>query len=89
MKVVVLYRRDSDYGRSVEEFIHEFRRAHGSTEIEEVSLDTPEGAEIQKVYGLVDQPAILALKDDGSMLNMWQGKTLPLMNDVASYVALG
>ena len=30
-------------------------------------------------------PGILALRDDGSVLNAWQGTMLPLMNDVAGH----
>ena len=87
MKVVILYRLDSEHGRRVEEFVHEFRRLHSSVVIEQKDIDTREGAETAQLYDITSPPAILALKDDGSVLNSWQGEILPLMNDVASYVA--
>jgi hypothetical protein len=89
MKVVVLYRRASEHGRMAEEFVHEFRRLHPSVIVEEKDPDTKEGAELAKLYDVTSPPAILALKDDGAVLNTWQGEDLPLMNDVASYVAIG
>jgi hypothetical protein len=33
----------------------------------------------------MQQPAILALRDDGSVLKVWEGATMPLMDEVASY----
>lgn len=89
MKVVILYRRQSEHGRAVEEFIHEFHRLHPGVVVEEKSLDTREGAELARLYDIMSPPGVLALRDDGSVLNSWQGEILPLMNDVASYVAIG
>jgi hypothetical protein len=89
MKVVIVYRRNSDHGRSVEEFVHDFRRLHPDANLEEKDLDTREGAEAAKLYDVTSAPATLALRDDGSLLNMWQGEQLPLMNEVASYLQMG
>lgn len=88
MKVVVLYRRQSETGRSVEEFIHEFKRRHPAASVEEQSLDTRDGAATASLYDVTAPPVILALRDDGSPLNVWQGDQLPLMNEVASYLQM-
>ena len=88
MKVLVVYRRESDTGRAVEEFIHDFRGLHPQAVIEEKSLDTVEGAEAARVYDITNPPAVIAARDDGSPLNIWQGVPLPLMNDVASYLQM-
>lgn len=38
-------------------------------------------------YGLTENPAVIAIKEDGQMQQMWQGiDKLPLMNDLAYYV---
>lgn len=89
MKVVIVYRRESEHGRRVEEFIHEFKRLHPGVVVEEKSLDTREGAELAKLYDVINPPGVLALRNDGTVLNTWQGEVLPLMNEVASYVAIG
>lgn len=85
MKVVVVYRPASEHGRSVEEFLHEFQRLHPSVKVETKDLETEEGARAAELYDIVAPPAILALRDDGSVLQLWSGENLPLMNEVAAY----
>ena len=87
MKLLILYRRETDSGRSVEEFIHDFQQLHPGVNLEVISPDTKEGADLARLYDISNPPAIVATKDDGAPLNIWQGEQLPLMNDVASYVA--
>ncbi|HSX32361.1 MAG TPA: hypothetical protein VLF43_03800, partial [Candidatus Saccharimonadales bacterium] len=54
--------------------------------LELISLDTRDGAATASLYDIMSYPAILALADDGSVLNVWQGKPLPLMAEVAGTV---
>ena len=42
MRVVCIWRRESDYGRIVEEWIHEFERRTGA-EVEDINSDSREG----------------------------------------------
>lgn len=86
MKVRILYNPNSESARPVEEFAHEFKRIHGR-ETELVSTETREGAEISRLYDIVQTPCIMAVEDDGRMAQLWVGETLPLMSEVASYVA--
>ena len=37
------------------------------------------------LYDIMNYPAILALRDDGSILKTWEGDELPLMDEVAYY----
>lgn len=85
MKLLVLYRPNSEHARKVEDFIHDFQRLHPTIRLEEVSLNTRDGASMASLYDIPVFPAILATRDDGSVLNIWQGQELPLMNEVASY----
>lgn len=85
MKVVILYRPESEHGRLVEEFVREFKRREPSRQIDLVSLESKEGADKARLYDVVQYPAILALRDDGELLQFWQGQPLPLMNEVAAY----
>ena len=39
------------------------------------------------LYDILDHPAILVTRDDGSVMQLWQGKQLPLMAEVAAYTA--
>ena len=85
MKVVILYRPNSEHTRSVEEFVHDFQKGHPERRVELISLDTPGGSHLAEVYDAVDYPAILAMSNDGQLLKMWQGQQFPLMNELAYY----
>ncbi len=87
VKVIVLYRPNSDHARAVESFVRDFERQHdGSTKLELTSVNTRDGAAMASLYDIMAYPSILALADDGSVLNTWIGPDLPLMADIASYM---
>lgn len=85
MKAVILYRPNSEWARNVEEYAHDFERQRGK-KIELVSLDEPAGADMARLYDITRYPAVLAMRDTGEMLALWQGEQLPLMNEVAAYI---
>lgn len=86
MRLLILYRPNSEHERTVDTFVRDFQRQHEvGKEIELISVDTREGVEIAKVYDILEYPAILALADDGSALHVWTGIPMPLMNEVAGY----
>lgn len=64
------------------DFQHQFEAGR---KLELVSLNTRDGAATASLYDVMSYPAILALNNDGSVLNLWQGVPLPLMNEVAGY----
>lgn len=39
-----------------------------------------------RLYDVTSYPAVLATRDSGEMLALWQGDQLPLMNEVAAYL---
>lgn len=81
----MLYRPKSEFARTVEEYARDFERQRGRA-LELVSLETVEGAEMARLYGIVQYPALLAIRDDGQLLKEWQGERLPLMDEVVSYL---
>jgi hypothetical protein len=86
VKLLVLYRPNSEYERDVEAFVRDFQRRYDiGRKIEMVSLNTRDGAATASLYDVVAYPAIMVLADDGSLVNIWQGMPLPLMDDVAGY----
>lgn len=85
MRVVILYRKQSEHARTVEEFIREFSYRHASARFETVDVDSRDGIATLSLYGIYQNPAILALADDGRLLQSWSGAQLPLINDVAYY----
>lgn len=86
MKVVILYRPDSEYARIVETFIHDFKARNSFAQVEVLNVDERDGIALAGLYGIVSFPAILAVASDGSLLKHWVGSELPLMDEVASYV---
>lgn len=87
MKLLVLYKPDSEFSRSVETFVHDFESRHGSVvrKVEMLNSQSREGMALMSLYDIMQQPALMVLTDDGQLLQHWTGTTLPLMDEVASY----
>lgn len=87
MKVLVLYRPNSEHATNVETFVRDFEHQHNpGNKIELVSVNTRDGSATASLYDIWTFPTILAVSEDGRMMNMWQGQPLPLMNEVAGYL---
>lgn len=88
MKLLVLYRPNSEHARRVEEYLHDFERqgGKGNAKTELLDLNTREGAAMAAVYDIVQYPGILVTTDDGMVLHSWQGAELPTMSEVAGYL---
>lgn len=87
MKLVVLYRPNSEYARSIEEWVHDFERRASNHNVELLSLDTREGSDMARLYDIIRYPALLAVREDGQLLKNWEGDVLPLINEVAAYLS--
>ena len=84
MKVVVLYRPDSEHSRIVEEFIREYQSREGNERFEIINVDSRDGMATASLYDVVQYPAIVVMQDDGYMHKLWQGE-IPLITEVAAY----
>lgn len=89
MKVLILYRPRSEHGRTVEDFVRDFKTSHNDGRLEVLNIDSREGSAMASLYDIMQYPAVLALRDDGSVLKSWEGDTLPVMNEVAYYTFSG
>lgn len=85
MKVLVLYRPNSEHGRVVEEFIHDFQRRYQGERLEVLNIDTRDGSAMATLYDVVSYPAVLVVANDGIIQRCWMGDSLPLMEEVFSY----
>jgi hypothetical protein len=86
MKVAVVYRSKSDHERAVLEFEHEFKHRTGrNLDMQDVS--TRDGASMASLYGIVSYPTVLALADDGRLMQQWPG-SIPLLNEVQYYTSV-
>jgi hypothetical protein len=87
MKVLVLYRPNSEFARRVEEFIHDLQTMHNVDErhLEVLDYDSREGSATASLYDVMSQPGIVVVGDDGAYVKSWQGDDLPLLDEVAGY----
>lgn len=84
MKAVVVYREHEDYTRDVEEFVRDFEQRTGK-EIERIDPDTIKGEIFVTAHDVVEYPTIMGLDDNGKVLDMWRGRPLPRIDEVAFY----
>jgi hypothetical protein len=87
MKVLVLYRPNSEFSRGVEEFIHDLQTRHNLDDhhLQVLDYDSREGSATASLYDIMTQPSILVVGDDGGYVKGWQGNDLPLLEEVAGY----
>lgn len=85
MKVVVVTKDNTDYARTVSDYLRDFKRQTGH-DIEIINPDEPNGASFCRTYDIVEYPTIVATADDGAMQNMWRGLPLPTISEVSYYV---
>lgn len=85
MKAMLFYRPDSEHERIVMEYAHDFAR-HTGKELPLVDLNTRDGAYQAQVYGIMKFPSIIAIDDEGRMLQTWSGDMLPRFDEVSFYV---
>ena len=83
MRVVCIFRDNEDYSRTVTEYLENFYRRTGR-QIETMNPD--ENVKFCETYDIVEYPTILALDNQGSVLNMWRGQDLPLMDEIVYYM---
>jgi hypothetical protein len=85
MKVVILYRPNSEHGRLVEAFVRDYQMQHQEGKVEVLDIDSRDGGATASLYDVMQYPAVLALRNDGSVLKSWEGEMLPMMDEVAYY----
>jgi hypothetical protein len=84
MKVLILYRPNSEHDTMVMGWVREYK-VRTTKDVELVSLDTREGADMARLYDIVQYPTIVAIEDNGALTKEWQGDTLPLISEVSYY----
>lgn len=84
MKVVVVYRQESDHAREVTNFLRDFSSQTGRM-IEEIDPDSREGDSFCRTYDIVEYPTLIAIDNSGVMQHLWRGRPLPTINEVSFY----
>ncbi len=84
MRVVIVWNEQTDYASEVREWLKDFAHDTGGTkQIESFDPETMAGDSFARTYDIVQYPTILALDDDGKVLQMWKGTPLPQIEQVA------
>jgi len=85
MKVLVVYKPDSEQARAVTDWLRDFHRHTGKT-LEEIDPDTRSGASLCRTYDIVEYPTFLAIDTTGAMQMMWRGTMLPTISEISYYI---
>ena len=84
MRVIVVYKDNTDYAREVGDYLRDFARQTGHA-LETLDPETPDGISLCQTYDILEFPTIIALSDDGALQNMWRGRPLPTISEVSYY----
>jgi len=85
MRVVIVYKNESDYARTVADFLRDFERQTGHA-LETIEPESPAGIQFCEAYDIVEYPTVIALSDSSAMQNIWHGLPLPTISEVSYYV---
>jgi len=85
MRVVVVYKDNTDYSRTILDFLRDFERQTGHP-LDTINPESSEGTQFCEAYDIVEYPTIIALSDDSVMQNIWRGLPLPTISEVSYYV---
>ena len=86
MKVVVLTKDGYDYSSAVDTFITELNAGSFGNEVERLDPDTYEGESLARSLDILEFPAVVALDDNGGMIQQWLGMPLPPISEVSYYL---
>ena len=85
MRVIVLFKEQTDYARQVSDFIDDFKRQTGH-ELEVIDPESSQGISFTEAYDILEFPTIIAISDEGQIQNQWKGTPLPTISEVSYYV---
>lgn len=85
MKVVVIYKDNTDYAREVTDYLRDFKQQTGH-DLEILDPESPDGVDFCRTYDILRFPSLIAISDEGQMQNIWQGTPLPTISEVSYYV---
>lgn len=85
MKILVIYKDNTEHSRDVINFLRDFEYQTGHR-LDTVDPDTQEGTQLCELYDVFEFPTIIATSDDGVMQKIWNGLPLPTINELSYYI---
>lgn len=84
MRVVVIYKENTDYARTVTDYLRDFKMRTGR-ELETMDPESLPGISFTETYDILEFPTIVAISDGGQLQNQWRGLPLPTISEVSYY----
>lgn len=84
MRVVVIYKKETESERTVLDFLRDFEYQTGHV-LETMDPDSSDGSRFCEAYDIVEYPSIIVLSDDSRVQNYWRGVPLPTISEVSYY----
>jgi protein-disulfide isomerase-like protein with CxxC motif len=85
MRVVVIYKDNTDHAREVTDYMRDFKQQTGH-DLETLDPESRDGVSFCRSYDILQFPTLIAISDEGQMQNVWQGTPLPTISEVSYYV---
>ncbi len=86
MRVVAVYKQNTDHTRAVETFLEDFARRTGKA-LDTLDPDSIEGEIFCRAHDIVEYPTIIALSNESQMLSVWRGAIMPTISEVSYYAS--
>lgn len=80
MKLTVITNGDGPESREALLIADEINSEKG--DVERVDWESDEAATLARLYDIYSTPAFILSKDDGILIEVWQGSSLPLVTDI-------
>lgn len=84
MRVVVVTKENTDYARTVSDWLRDFSARTGR-DLEILDPESRDGISFCQTYDIIEYPTLIALSDDGVLQNLWRGLPLPTISEVSYY----
>lgn len=86
MKVLILYKPNSEHDTPVQAYAREFEHRSGKT-LELVDAESVQGVELAKLYDVLQFPTMVATEEDGQFIQAWpELDKWPTMSELTFYI---
>lgn len=85
MRIAILYRPETEGAGKAMDYARDFSMRYRDKKLDLINVESAEGDNMARLYGLTNYPAIVALSSDGQLLQLWQDQQLPLMSELDAY----
>jgi len=87
MLAYIVYKKNSDHQRKVEEYATNFEKIHPQSKINLIEADSQQGIVFVSLYQINRFPTVLVTRENGEYVNGWlDNDDLPLMDEVYGYL---